>query len=158
MVIMLDQVMIKKLYTHSHSIDLLKEIDNDGEQFTAEEHAYIMKTEFGKNVYKTRENLLRVYLPGNLLKLGSLGFLIESIKQNGYSNIISLGAGQCVLEYLLKISLSEESQVCACDFDSFFIDDHVPQTHQDSDWGHQGRAFANGYIQAMIEAVTKEAN
>ena len=43
-------------------------------------------------------------------------------------------------------------------YDSFFIDDHVPQTHQDSDWGHRGRAFANGYIQAMIEAVTKEAN
>ena len=41
-------------------------------------------------------------------------------------------------------------------FDSFFIDDHVPQTFQDTQWGHRGRAFANGYIQAMIEAVTKE--
>lgn len=40
---------------------------------------------------------------------------------------------------------------------SFFIDDHVPETFQDSDWGHRGRAFANGYIQAMIEAVTKQA-
>ena len=40
-------------------------------------------------------------------------------------------------------------------FDSFFIDDHVPQTFQDTEWGHRGRAFANGYIQAMIEAVTK---
>jgi mannonate dehydratase len=42
-------------------------------------------------------------------------------------------------------------------FDSFFIDDHVPQTFQDTHWGHRGRAFANGYIQAMIEAVTKQA-
>ena len=42
-------------------------------------------------------------------------------------------------------------------FDSFFIDDHVPQTYQDTEWGHRGRAFANGYIQAMIEAVTKQA-
>ncbi len=41
-------------------------------------------------------------------------------------------------------------------YDSFFIDDHVPQTFQDTEWGHRGRAFANGYIQAMIEAVTKE--
>jgi mannonate dehydratase len=41
-------------------------------------------------------------------------------------------------------------------YDSFFIDDHVPQTHQDTDWGHRGRAFANGYIQAMIEAVSKQ--
>lgn len=42
-------------------------------------------------------------------------------------------------------------------YKSFFIDDHVPHTHQDTDWGHRGRAFANGYIQAMIEAVTKQA-
>ena len=41
------------------------------------------------------------------------------------------------------------------DFDGFFIDDHVPHTHQDTPWGHRGRAFANGYIQAMIEAVQK---
>ena len=41
-------------------------------------------------------------------------------------------------------------------FDSFFIDDHVPQTHGDTPWGHRGRAFANGYIQALIESVTKQ--
>ena len=43
-------------------------------------------------------------------------------------------------------------------YDSFFIDDHVPQTFQDTPWGHRGRAFANGYIQAMIEAVTKQSS
>ena len=41
-------------------------------------------------------------------------------------------------------------------FDGFFVDDHVPHTHGDTTWGHRGRAFANGYIQAMIEAVQKE--
>jgi mannonate dehydratase len=41
-------------------------------------------------------------------------------------------------------------------FDGFIIDDHVPQTYGDTPWGHRGRAFANGYIQAMIEAVTKQ--
>lgn len=40
-------------------------------------------------------------------------------------------------------------------FDGFFIDDHVPHTNGDTPWGHRGRAFANGYIQAMIEAVKK---
>ena len=40
-------------------------------------------------------------------------------------------------------------------FDGFFIDDHVPHTHGDTPWGHRGRAFANGYIQALIEAVKK---
>ena len=42
-------------------------------------------------------------------------------------------------------------------YDSFFIDDHVPQTFEDTPWGHRGRAFANGYIQAMIEAVTRQS-
>jgi mannonate dehydratase len=41
-------------------------------------------------------------------------------------------------------------------YDSFFIDDHVPQTFQDTLWGHRGRAFANGYIQALIEAIQKQ--
>ena len=43
------------------------------------------------------------------------------------------------------------------DFDGFFIDDHVPNTFQDTEWGHRGRAFANGYIQGLIEAVSKES-
>ena len=42
-------------------------------------------------------------------------------------------------------------------FDGFFIDDHVPHTHGDTKWGHRGRAFAMGYIQALIEAVEKQA-
>jgi len=41
-------------------------------------------------------------------------------------------------------------------FDSFFIDDHVPQTNHDTEWGHAGRAFANGYIQALIESTLKQ--
>ena len=38
-------------------------------------------------------------------------------------------------------------------FDGVFVDDHVPLVVDDSSWGHRGRAFANGYIQATIEAV-----
>ena len=41
-------------------------------------------------------------------------------------------------------------------YDGFFIDDHVPHTHGDTPWGHRGRAFAHGYIQTMIQAVTKQ--
>ena len=40
-------------------------------------------------------------------------------------------------------------------FDGFFIDDHVPQTFQDTPWSHRGRAFANGYMQGLIDAVGK---
>lgn len=114
--------MKRKLYTLSHDLKLLKEVDNDGGQFTAEEHAYIVEREFGQSVFKTKEDLLRYYLPGNLAKIASLGFLIDMIKNNEYKSILSLGAGPCVLEYLLKLSLPEETRVIACDFDAFFIE------------------------------------
>ena len=39
-------------------------------------------------------------------------------------------------------------------FDGFFMDDHVPQTIGDSAWGHRSKAYANGYIQSLIETVT----
>jgi mannonate dehydratase len=42
-------------------------------------------------------------------------------------------------------------------FDGVFVDDHVPLVVDDSSWGHRGRAFANGYIQATIEAVKRNA-
>lgn len=42
-------------------------------------------------------------------------------------------------------------------FDGVFVDDHVPITSGDTTWGHRGRAFANGYIQATIEAVKRNA-
>ena len=42
-------------------------------------------------------------------------------------------------------------------YDGAFVDDHVPDTHGDSPWGHRARAFACGYIQALVEAVQKES-
>ena len=41
-------------------------------------------------------------------------------------------------------------------YKSFCIDDHVPHTHVDPPWGHRGRAFATGYMQALIEAISKQ--
>ena len=38
-------------------------------------------------------------------------------------------------------------------FDGVFVNDHVPITSGDSQWGHQGRAYANGYIQALLDVV-----
>jgi len=40
-----------------------------------------------------------------------------------------------------------------CGFDGFFIDDHVPHMVDDSDWGHRGRAYATGYMMALLSAV-----
>ena len=38
-------------------------------------------------------------------------------------------------------------------FEGMFVDDHVPVVVGDSNWGHRGRAFANGYIQALVDVV-----
>ena len=38
-------------------------------------------------------------------------------------------------------------------FDGCIIDDHVPMGIDDSPWGHRGRAYAAGYIRALIKAV-----
>ena len=36
-------------------------------------------------------------------------------------------------------------------FDGVLVNDHVPVTTGDTPWGHQGRAYANGYIQALMD-------
>ncbi len=38
-------------------------------------------------------------------------------------------------------------------FTGFLIDDHVPHMVDDSDWGHRGRAYATGYMMALLSAV-----
>ena len=40
-------------------------------------------------------------------------------------------------------------------FTGFIIDDHVPRMIDDSPWGHRGRAYATGYIRALIDVVEK---
>lgn len=40
-------------------------------------------------------------------------------------------------------------------FNSFIIDDHVPHMLDDTRWGHRGRAYATGYLTAMIDMVNK---
>ena len=107
------------MYTYSHDVELLKEIDHDGGRFTAEEHEQVIEKEFGKTIFKTRENLIREYSASSFEP--RLRFLLEFIKENKYSNILSLGAGTCVIEYFLKMALSEDTKVVACDFDSFVI-------------------------------------
>lgn len=42
-------------------------------------------------------------------------------------------------------------------FDGPIIDDHVPQMVNDTPYGHRGRAYAAGYIRALIQAVNAMA-
>ncbi len=41
------------------------------------------------------------------------------------------------------------------EFTGFIIDDHVPGMIDDTPWGHRGRAYAIGYIRALIDVVGK---
>ena len=42
-------------------------------------------------------------------------------------------------------------------FDGFLITDHVPKMVDDTPWGHRGRAYAIGYIRALVDVVEKMA-
>ncbi|MCB9140554.1 MAG: mannonate dehydratase [Caldilineaceae bacterium] len=42
-------------------------------------------------------------------------------------------------------------------FTGFMITDHVPHMVDDTDWGHRGRAYAIGYIAALIEVAEMQA-
>jgi mannonate dehydratase len=44
-----------------------------------------------------------------------------------------------------------------CGFTGFLIDDHVPHMVDDSEWGHRGRAYATGYMIALLSAVNEAA-
>jgi hypothetical protein len=114
--------MIKPYYTISHNIEILKEIDNGGGRFTAEEHEYAIKKEFSAN-FDSRESLLRYWFnAGGTKQLATLAFLIQFINENGFKKIISLGAGTCVLEYFLKFALPEDAKIAATDFNRFYVD------------------------------------
>lgn len=40
-------------------------------------------------------------------------------------------------------------------FNSFMIDDHVPNMIDDTRWGHRGRAYAIGYLTALVDIMNK---
>ena len=42
-------------------------------------------------------------------------------------------------------------------FRGFIIDDHVPFLVNDSPWSHRGRAFATGYIKALVDVVNRRS-
>ncbi|MDD4910432.1 MAG: class I SAM-dependent methyltransferase [Candidatus Omnitrophica bacterium] len=110
-----------KYYTKGHNLDLLRQVDNKGEIFSAEEHAYVMEKEFADR-FKSREGLLFWALSGDGKRLSDIGFLMDYINKKGFTNILSLGAGNCISEYLLRFGLPGNSKVVAADFDPYLID------------------------------------
>ncbi len=91
-----------------------------GGQFTAEEHAYAVEQEFAAQ-FASQQVLVQHYLNDNNKKLGSLGFAIKVAYDHQATRILSLGAGQCVLEWFLQMAIAEPGFVFATDFDAYFV-------------------------------------
>ncbi|MBF0361494.1 MAG: hypothetical protein HQK49_10800 [Oligoflexia bacterium] len=111
-----------KLYTKSGNVNLLKKIDNNCSQYTASEHAFITKKEYG-NFYSSKDLALNFSFStqSNYLKFETIPLIVDFIKKNNYRNILSMGSGDCSMEHLLAYCLGE-GRVIATDFDSFYID------------------------------------
>jgi hypothetical protein len=110
----------RRIYTKTYKDEVLKGLGDEHSIMTAEEHSYASDKEFGEN-FHNKETLLRWYLSQNADRLAALGFLIAHIYRNGFLNVLSLGAGPCVMEYLLRYSLPVNANVVALDYNSFFI-------------------------------------
>lgn len=104
-----------RLYTKSYDIGLLKQTGNS--LFTGEEYARVTEVEFAK-ILESKESAIRYDIPE---KLKALCFLICHIMSKGYKNVLSLGAGRCTLEYLMKEILPEDIKIVATDFNQYYL-------------------------------------
>ena len=89
------------LYTSAHA-ETLRGSPRLGERFTPSEHALVTERELGETAFADKDRLVRNYLKHDSRKLCSLDFLLRRMSAQGYSSVLPLGAGHCVLEYLLK--------------------------------------------------------
>ena len=109
--------MIIKAYTESHDLEKLDKIQLD-EIFSAQEHTIHYQAQ---KRFLNKDNLLRKVLAEDFNKLSSLSLLIDTCYRNNFKNILSIGSGFCVNEYLLKKALPEDTNVVASDFDPYLI-------------------------------------
>jgi len=110
--------MKRRIYVEAHEAETMKETP-EVSQVTSEEHASLIEKRYAER-FRSKDSLISWYLSENERKLPALDFLTKYIKEKNFSNILSLGAGPCVLEYLLKSALPE-LKVVATDYDSLFI-------------------------------------
>jgi len=111
-----------KIYTLDHDLEILENIEPNDEIFSAKAHAYMTEKQFGSK-FDSPEDLISGYLKENHTKLVALSFLIEFIESNNIKNMISFGAGECVLEHILSVVLPPpEFKILTTDFDEFYIE------------------------------------
>lgn len=111
-----------KMYTNSHDSKILKKMGNFENIFSSNELSNIIEEEFSKTVFESKDSLIEDYIVKEYLKLYSIPFLVEYIIKNKCKNILSLGSGSSVLEYILKKSIPKEYSVTCCDFNNFLLE------------------------------------
>lgn len=97
----------------------MAEIGNNERQLSAEEFAEFYESKYKQN-FKTKKQLLDWYAATDSTKFPVVDFLAEHIRSHKYKSVLSLGAGPCVLEYMLKEKLPD-TRVVATDFNPFFV-------------------------------------
>lgn len=113
--------MEQKLYTKGHDLGLLRSLGNPEQKPTAQEYAYLFENEFSGK-FESKEKLLNWFLSSKAQKkLSEISFLIEYINKKGYKNILSLGSGISVFEYLLKRGLNADVKVVVTDFNPYLV-------------------------------------
>lgn len=108
-----------KMYTSYYNFEVLEKTESDT-QITAREIFRLTENKMG-DAAMSKSSYIKNFLVNDYFKLATLGFLIDFANKSNCKNIISLGAGSCVMEYFLKCALPDDSFVAASDFDGFLI-------------------------------------
>jgi hypothetical protein len=118
-----------RLYSSGNKPELISRVGGNGRRLTAEEYALLEEGESG-GAYATRRSLLASYLAGQPDKLPALGAAVREASARGCRGVLSLGAGACVLEFLMSLAVPEGTRVAAADFNPFTVEKaaaHFPE-------------------------------
>ena len=113
--------MKKKLYTiiDNNYSDI---INNNDLIFNSQEHADISELKYKDKSLNSREKVIQDSLNNNLRKkFKPLQFLTDRIEEKNYKNILSLGCGIGDIEYFLYLSLDNNKNLYAGEFDSYLV-------------------------------------
>ena len=90
-------------------------------RLTLEESIPICRAEWG-GYFQDKETLLQWFLNTESNNHGALLFLCRELLKHRYRGVLSLGAGSCVTEYLLKQWLPDDTEIVAVDHNPYYID------------------------------------
>ena len=102
-------MIIKQYTTEFKDSDLDSESIDFEKRFSSKERSNLY-TNLQKEYQNSKDTLISHYVSHNSDKLTSLIFIKDIILQYKLKNIISLGAGECVLEFLLYNLLQKKYQ------------------------------------------------